>query len=565
MINVFVSSIFSSIVLLINGIIFIKIVFNKKINEINIWEAGLFGFIGIGFASLILNFFFPINKLLGSIFIICSFIIFSFYFYNLKKKKELILILCFVSLTSFILIAFANINRPDAGLYHLPYISILQENKIILGLTNLHYRFGHTSMFQYISAIYNNHFLKTEFLNLPLASLFPFFLVFLIKQFLDALREKRSVQIISIFLIMIFSLYSFSRYSNYGNDVPASIFFFILIINLLNVKKINKFNLEEFFNISIVSIFLFTLKPSMVIVLLLPLLIFFFSVGKFKILKNKKSLIFFILLLTWLIKNILVSGCAIFPLKETCLKKLYYYNENFTNLASNEAEAWAKNYPDTNLKMNYKEYSSNFNWINTWYNHHFLKIKEKLFPFFIFLLLVFSRKIINRSFYSNFNIKKILKNKNVIYIILFSFYCSTVWFLKFPVYRFGISFISTLMIFLFIAIFVTNKDQIYQKKFYFCIIGIGLILFYAKNLNRIINNYDVNYKNSPWPRIYSFDDNDQNNEKKFLEIKDKNNNFIFYYSGGEKCMYSKSPCSNYNNKNLVRKIVNNYSTFYIKD
>ena len=87
-----------------------------------------------------------------------------------------------------------------------------------------------------------------------------------------------------LIIIMIFSLYSFSRYSNYGNDVPASIFFFILIINLLNVKKINKFNLEEFFNISIVSIFLFTLKPSMVIVLLLPLLIFFFSVGKFKIL-----------------------------------------------------------------------------------------------------------------------------------------------------------------------------------------------------------------------------------------------------------------------------------------
>jgi hypothetical protein len=302
----------------------------------------------------------------------------------------------------------------------------------------------------------------------------------------------------------------------------------------------------------------------MLIVLLLPLLLFFFNENKLKILKNKKSTIFFILLSTWFIKNILVSGCAIFPLKESCFKKLYYYNENFTSLASNEAEAWAKNYPDTNLKMNYEEYNSNFNWVSTWYNHHFLKIKEKLLPFLIFLLLIFSKKIFNILFYKSFNIKKIFKNKNVIYIILLSFYCSIVWFLKFPVYRFGISFISTLIIYLFIIIFVTSKDNIYQKKFYFCIIGIGLILFYAKNLNRIISKYDLNYKNSPWPRIYSFDNNDKNNEKKFLEIKDKNNNFIFYYSDGEKCMYSKSPCSNYNNKNLARKIVNNYSIFYIK-
>ena len=53
MINIFISSIFSSIILLANGIILEKIIFNKKIQDIDIWETGLFGFIGVGFISLI--------------------------------------------------------------------------------------------------------------------------------------------------------------------------------------------------------------------------------------------------------------------------------------------------------------------------------------------------------------------------------------------------------------------------------------------------------------------------------------------------------------------------------
>ena len=46
--------------------------------------------------------------------------------------------------------------RPDAGLYHLPFINILHHEKIVLGLSNLHFRFGHISIIQYFSAISNN-------------------------------------------------------------------------------------------------------------------------------------------------------------------------------------------------------------------------------------------------------------------------------------------------------------------------------------------------------------------------------------------------------------------------
>jgi hypothetical protein len=563
MINILISSIFSSIILISYGALFNKLFFNKKLENVDPRVAGIYGFIIVGFISLYLNFFFPINKIIGTVFFIFSLIFFIFYFIKLEKKNEFILLVFFVSITSFLVITLSNINRPDAGLYHLPYISILQENKVILGLTNLHYRFGHTSIFQYISAIYNNYFLKNEFINFPLASLISFYILYLFKNFNESLRRKKKIETVSIFLIIIFSLYSFNRYSNYGNDAPASIYFFILILITLKIENIKKIDIENFFNILIISIFLLTIKPFMVIVFALPLFLFLLNNNKIRILKHKNSLICVLLIISWVVKNFLISGCAIFPIKETCINKINYYDAAITNMASTEAEAWSKAHPDSINKLSFNEYISNYNWVNTWFKSHFKKIMEKLTPFLLFLILFFLIKITRKPYFDNFNYKFFFKNKNILLIIFFSLYCCFFWFLKFPVYRFGMAFISSFIIFLFINLFVT-ENFFYNKKTYYSIIGIGLILFYGKNLNRIFNNLDLTYNNYPWPKIYSMSNEDENIKKKFIRVTDDKNNLIYYYSNGEECMYSNTPCSNYYKDDLLKKSVLGYSIYFFK-
>lgn len=563
MTNIFISSIFSSIILLNSGILFLYIFLKKRINNIDPFIAGTFGFITIGFVSLFLNFFFPINKTVGTLFLILSVTSFAFIFFKSVKKKEIILIIFFTSLTSFLLITLANINRPDAGLYHLPYISILQENKIMLGLTNLHYRFGHTSIFQYISAIYNNFLFKNEFLTLPLASLVPFFILFLFRNFNFSIKKKNEIEIVSIFLIIIFSLYSFNRYSNLGNDAPASIFFFVLIITMLKIENFFEIKFESFFYLLIISIFLLTIKPSMTIMLVLPIFLFMFSKNKIGLIKNRKSIICIIILFSWILKNILISGCAIFPLKLTCFEKMQYYNEKITATASAEAEAWSKGFPDSNKKLNFDEYNSNFNWTKAWFNNHFNKIIEKLSPFLIILILLFVKKIIYKSRKDSFSLINNSKKSNLIVIIFFSLYCCIIWFLKFPVYRFGMAFISSLIIFIFVFFLVDENKPYLSKKIYYSIIFIGLILFYGKNLNRIISKTDIKYNNFPWPKIYTLGNKEENIKKTFSKISDKNGKVIYYYSGGQECMYSKSPCSNYNRK-LIKIYTNNYSIFYLE-
>ena len=52
------------------GVIFIKFFFDKKLVNIDPWIAGIYGFITLGFFSLILNFFFTINKSIGTFFLL---------------------------------------------------------------------------------------------------------------------------------------------------------------------------------------------------------------------------------------------------------------------------------------------------------------------------------------------------------------------------------------------------------------------------------------------------------------------------------------------------------------
>ena len=78
------------------------------------------------------------------------------------------------------------------------------------------------------------------------------------------------------------------------------------------------------------------------------------------------------------------------------------------------------------------------------------------------------------------------------------------------------------------------------------------------NLKRIILNYDKQYYDYPWPKIYSFTD-------KNFQIKSEGvviNNEIIFFKSKEMCMYSNSPCTNYYdiNPNFKKKL--GYKIFY---
>ena len=62
-------------------------------------------------------------------------------------------------------------------------------------------------------------------------------------------------------------------------------------------------------------------------------------------------------------------------------------NTKIVNIASKEAEAWAKGYPDSKIKKGFDQYNSNLNWLKTWSKNHLKKITEKILPL-IFLIII---------------------------------------------------------------------------------------------------------------------------------------------------------------------------------
>tara|TARA_B100000575_G_C23139838_1_gene663047 strand:- start:1086 stop:2750 length:1665 start_codon:yes stop_codon:yes gene_type:complete len=543
-----------TIVIYGQGIAFNKYIVRKSILISDFFEIFFFGFIFLGFNILIINFFYPIDKIIGTIVLLLSVIIFIVEV--VKNNQTRILLIKFTILTfiSFFLIAFSNVNRPDAGLYHLPFISILNENKIIIGLSNLHFRFGHISIIQYVSSAFNNFLIPIQSISIPTALIFSTFIFFLYTSLKDSLKQNNIYFSLIYFMTLIVSVYSYNRFSEYGNDAPSHIFFLLLFIYILTKDKEN----QSFSNILLISTFLVLLKPFMAVLIFLIIYLFFKQKNKINLLFDKKIIFSVLLLIFWIIKNIMTSGCIIYPISKLCSDEFIITDLKKTKIEEISGEAWSKDWSNYKKgKYDIEEYNKNFRWLNTWYKNHFKIILEKFSPIVIFLIFIY----IVLSLNSEKNKKK-FSIENYFLIILFLFFVFS-WFIKFPLYRYGSSFLIVFSIYL--VIFLTTRfdysNKIKNIKLMInCFLFVAIIFFFAKNTYRIINNFEHKLY---FPQIYSLNDIKQNKPTKFLKV-DVYNKGSYYFSDGNLCMYSSSPCTHIKLNDIVFKQSYKYKIFYKK-
>jgi hypothetical protein len=241
-------------------IIFLKLDQSKLIND---YELGLYGIIFLSFIALLINFFFPLDLLVNNL-IFFTGIIYSIFIRNLIKKFVKISII--TGFVSFLILILDHSNRPDAGLYHLPYVSILNDNKIIFGLTNVHFRFGHTSILQYLSAIFNNSLFGENGILIPISTIFSFVVIFFFKIFV---KKNNHLEVVVVFFLLTYTLYGLSSYTNSGNDYSGHMFFFITFFLFINQKYYYK-DLDKIKLTSLFAIYTVLLKPTLILVLLFP-------------------------------------------------------------------------------------------------------------------------------------------------------------------------------------------------------------------------------------------------------------------------------------------------------
>jgi hypothetical protein len=555
MINVFFSSFVITYFLFLISIV---INFSKKNVLRSTCEEIIFGSIIVSFLALLINFFSPLIPEFNSV-IFCIVILIAIF------KKIIILL---ISLLSTLFLLLSDSYRPDAGLYHYPYIKILNEEKIIFGLSNVHARFGHISILQYQSAFFNNLIVGTNGIVIPLSIIASTTIVFVCKEIFCSLKKKNNkIDIFFFFFILVFISFKMNRYSEFGNDAPAHFLLFFLVIVFIKNFKIK----DKFGDICLLSIFIFLNKITLVAVILFPL--FHLIVNKLKLsqILNFKSILSIVFLFSWLLKNFFVSSCLIYPIKLSCFENFSWSNPNKINHHSVGIEAFSKGLPDQNEKNYLKSeiYYKNFNWVHTWFKNHF---KEKVFQnmgiYVVILLLCFFFLNIKFSKIYKTNIKYDKSNiRPYFYILIFAIVGTSLWFLKSPVFRFGYSYL-TLLISSTILI-ILSKVKI--KKIVFNLISFKFLVILCisvivlKQLVRIENRSVNTYYNYPWVKFYSSDNKNNPTTNKAI----KYNNIIIYRfpnSADQLCYLSKSICvpPNEVEKKINFQIIKNYKFFNLK-
>ena len=546
----------SSFQLISTGFVIDNYFFKKNYSDHKIFKYGIIGLFFLGFISLVINFFFPLSKIINNIiFLIPTLIFIYLIFKSTINFYKLLKIILLISIICSLIIFLENPYTPDAGLYHLPYIRLLNDSKIIIGLTNLNFTLGQSSFFQYISSTYNNSLFLEHGINMPLAQIFS--LTFLNLVFFLKKNKKYSPINLIIFLILLFISIRISRYSEFGNDGPAHLLYLLLLCEILILIKDNKFSEYNFYYVSLISIFIFATKPTLGLSFFLILyLIFKFKFYNFYKLKVFYFFVFFLGI--FFLKNILISGCVLFPIKKSCIPKLSWYSENITSHSNAErvhdqGEGWTKGYPDQPFpQKSFKEYNEGFYWIKIWSKSHGLVILNKLTPIVICFIIIFFI-LIGKNKKEKHIIKKLPILRHIYFLILFNLLFSIIWFLYFPVLRYGLGYIG---FFLILSAFILfNKYDMSEKKNGYLKVLI-IIVFSAiilKNLLRISENINKDYNSYPWPKIYSDTLKNNTPDDQIKIFKDD----IFYFYKPNKsdlCFYNLSPCSHFNHTTIKNNI-----------
>ena len=523
------------------------ILFNQSNNTINLSNQLIYGTIVISFIALLINFFFPLNSTSNTLILILPLLII------LKNPKtyfslNFLRFVTFSSLIMFLLVAKSNIYRPDAILYHLPYTDILNNEKIIFGLSNLHFRYAHISIIQYFSAFFNNFIFGSKGIILAIAIIASATIINFLSYAINYIKLKNfNFHSFYIFFILIFIAYKMNRYGEYGNDAPTHFLFFFLISEI--IQSFNNKNIKFCSNKLLLAIFIILNKITMAFAIFLPF-IFLKKEQFWYICKNPKFYFSILFLALWLLKNIIVSGCVVYPISQLCFKNLEWTNINLTKKVSQENEAWTKAWPDfkNDNNISQEEYSSKFRWIKTWSNSHLKKIIKILVPYIIFLIafyLLVDFKYKNKKVF-NHNIH----HKKIVTLFSLMVVFSIIWFLKVPVYRYGYSYFVSFfaLFFAYICVYKYPIKENFYKFYRFCLIFFSII-FILKNTVKIFNPEDMNFT-SFFPKIIFLE---KSNIKK-IQLND-----FIYNESNNMCGYNYSPCTHYQKLKLKSKKYFNYT------
>ena len=416
----------------------------------------------------------------------------------LKKRKKNIpklryIVFLFASLFSILII---SKTHEDFNNYH--YFSIFEvfNNGLRIGVSKINTYWIHSSLLKFNQALIVLPFLNFNIIHLPIFIIYLSTVGYFILVFFKKTPKKNELHY-SLLCVLIL-LIKFNRLSEFGYDYISQ--FLLLVV----FHKIYFFKKDKIETSKAILYFIFSVLIKPISLLFFPILFFIFFNNGYNFYKKINRSYFFssiLLLLIFFSSSFLKTGCVFYPINSTCFdkEKIFWSEKQYLNSYSRTVELWSKSY-DAQLKNTIYEkienkeiYLENFNWVKFWIESHFFyKVYE-------FILIVSSLIMILYFLFSKLELNKNKKTKNEMIILLFSSLGIFFWFITVPQFRFGFSFIVIFIFFIFN--FLINLNLRFDKKKFFYLIFLSLLILNTKNFIRIKNEFLRNdfYKFTNFP------------------------------------------------------------------
>jgi len=542
------------------GFLLSKII-NKDLLAFNLGYQGLLGILFLTTISYFTIFFFKHGYIHNIIIHIIG--ISSFIFY-IKNKKNYFKLKRFIILFSVLFIGLLIIrNHDDFNYYHLTYSLGLTENKIFMGLGQFQHGYKHHSSLFFFNSIIFLSYIKYYLFH----SMGWFTLVFINYLILDFFlfnktKELKFEHFFYLFLILFINV-KFSRIGGYGTDLSSQMILmtiFPLIYSTLQLDIKSPLFKSNFLMIVLIITYTVTLK-SFFILNFLFLVPFLFLYDYKKILNlaifNRAFAFSIITIFLLLSINLAYTGCAIYPIKTTCLTNQLSWalEKDHVEMMNNWYQQWSKSGASSTYRVeNPGEYIKGFNWVSNWYERYFLyKFKELIggIVFLIILVLILFRGTAR-------NLPNKRKNKTLITLFVITLTLFFEWFYNHPALRYGGYYLFCIMVFIPVCFYLSQKKLIFikRRKVIISLILVSFIIFYSKNIERINEDLKI-VKYNNFPLFFS---PKQSYNK--VELNHKTKVYIpINFSG---CWAIKTPCVTGSDHILVNKKLG-YIIFSKKD
>ena len=539
------------------GFLFSRII-NKELLTYNLGYQGL---LGIFFLTIIsyTTIFFVKHDYFHNL-IIHSIGVASFLFF-FKKDRSFIELGRLISILSILFIGILIlVNHDDFSYYHLTYSLGLTEDKLVFGLGNFQHGYKHHSSIFFFNSIIYLPFIKFYLFH----SCGWFTLIFANYLILDFLLFKKIKELkfeyFFYLLTFMFINIKYSRIGGYGTDLSGQIILLLIIPLIYSTLKLKTDNSKFSSNLSIIVfliVYSTTLKAFFILnlIFLTPFLFFF----NFKKILNylfisKTFVVSFFTLSLLLSINIAYTGCAVYPVKETCFENKLSWSLSKKHVAhmNNWYEQWSKAGAGVNYRVKDPEnYIKGINWVSNWYDRYFeykgnetLKAMLLITIIFLFLFRGPQKEMPDK------------KNKKIIFsLLILTIILSLEWFLNHPAFRYGGYYLLCIIWFIPISIYLNNKNFLFiqKKKITISLIILSLLIFNLRNIKRIDDEFlRVTYNN--FPLFYT-------QEQTFDEVDKGNNIKLYLPTSGQGCWVVKTPCVS-GTEDVSAKIKYGFKIFY---